>query len=401
MTATEPVKDIELGAAPMHRDRTDGWRYVSQSGDILRDSDGTVLLTSLEAVRFAQRNPALFSSAKAFDLLGSPFQLIPLAVDPPEHRRYRAVLDRNLAPKVLDALEDELRAQARELIEGFAGQGHCDVQADLGRLYPTAVVLTLFGLPLSERDWWVEHAETVLENASREKQEQPAEEVLIAAMELIARLQEQIAEKRAHPGDDILSRLLAISGDEAWTDAEVLGASMVFIFGGLDTVTAMIGFIMLHLARDPALRRQVVADPSLIPPLIEEVLRLEAPAPIVPRVTTEDVEVCGRSIPAGTRVALCLATANREEGTHPNPDGIDLEAALNGHHHLSFGGGIHRCLGSHLARRELKLMIEEFHKLIPEYSLAEGADPQVVWPSQTVHLDAVPLVFPVRTRPAP
>lgn len=400
MTATEPV-EIELGSAPMHRDRTAGWRYVSDAGDILRDADGTLLFTSLEAVRYAQKNPGLFSSAKAFDLLGSPFQLIPLAVDPPDHRRYRAVLDRNLAPKVLDTLEDELRAQARRLIKTFADRGHCDVHADLGRLYPTEVVLTLFGLPVEQRDWWVERAETVLENASRENMEQPSEAVVIAAMDLVAALQRQIEAKRADPGDDILSRLLAISGDEAWTDAEVLGTSMVFIFGGLDTVTAMIGFVMLHLARNPDLRRRVVADPSLIPPLIEEVLRLEAPAPIVPRVTTDDVEICGRTIPSGTRVALCLATANREEGTHPRPDDIDLEAALNGHHHLSFGGGIHRCLGSHLARRELRLMLEEFHKLIPEYELAEGADPTVVWPSQTVHLDAVPLVFPGRKHPAP
>ena len=113
--------------APMQRDRTAGWRFVREAGDVFQDVDGTWYLTSLEAVRFAHRSPDIFSSARAFDELGSPVPLIPLAIDPPDHVRYRGVLDQMLAPHVVNALEDDLRAQIRDLIAAFSRRGRCDV----------------------------------------------------------------------------------------------------------------------------------------------------------------------------------------------------------------------------------------------------------------------------------
>jgi cytochrome P450 len=110
-------------------------------------------------------------------------------------------------------------------------------------------------------------------------------------------------------------------------------------------------------------------------------------------VTTQDVEVCGTTIPAGSTVMVCIATANRDPARFDDPDEIDLDRSDFAH--LSFGGGIHRCLGSHLARRELRLVVEEFHRLIPEYEIAPGFEPQVAWPSGTLHLTSLPLVFPV------
>jgi cytochrome P450 len=118
----------------MLRDRTAGWRFVRDAGDAFRAVDGTWYLTSLEAVRFAHRNPDIFSSARAFDELGSPVPLIPLAIDPPDHVRYRRVLDQMLAPRVVNALEDGLRVQIRDLIAAFSGQGSCDVVNDIARL---------------------------------------------------------------------------------------------------------------------------------------------------------------------------------------------------------------------------------------------------------------------------
>jgi cytochrome P450 len=197
--------------------------------------------------------------------------------------------------------------------------------------------------------------------------------------------------KRQSPGDDMLSRVLALSGDDAWNDEEVLGLCFLLTLAGLDTVTAEIGFLLLHLATDGDLRRRVVADPALITPLVEEVVRLEPPAPIQPRITTTDVEVAGVRIPAGKLVNLVVAAANRDPARFASPDRIDLSSSDRGH--FGFGGGIHRCLGSHLARRELRLAIEEFHKRVPDYELAPGADPVVVWPSGTLHLVDLHLVF--------
>jgi cytochrome P450 len=249
-------------------------------------------------------------------------------------------------------------------------------------------------MPLEDRDRFIGWVDTINEKVDRDPTAPPPPELLEAAGALFGYLQNYVDEKRAHPGDDMLSSVLALDGDDAWSNEEILGLCFLFVLAGLDTVTASIGFILLQLAQNPQLRRDLVADPSLVTPMIEEILRLELPAPTTPRVTTADVEVCGTHIPAGSNVSLCLATANRDTSRFTVPNEIHLGQADHGH--LSFGGGIHRCLGSHLARRELRLVVEEWHKLIPEYDLAPGSEPSVVWPSGTLHLGSLPLVFPPR-----
>lgn len=393
---TMQQQEFRFDAAPMRTDRAAGWRYVREAGDVFTGSDGVWYLTSAESVRFAQQHPEIFSSARAFDGLGSPVPLIPIAVDPPEHVRYRKILDPMLAPKVINTMEASLRAQARALIEGFVGNGECDAVAELARLYPTQVFLTLFGMPVEDRDQFIYWAETIIEHSSRDSTAELAPEVAECATALFTYLQLCVDEKRANPGDDLLSRILVLEGDDAWTNDELLGMCFLFILAGLDTVTAMIGFVLLHLAREPELRARMVADPALVAPVIEEILRLEQPAPTTPRVTTEDVEVCGTLIPAGSQVTLVLGTANRDPERFAHPDSIDPAQADTGH--LAFGGGIHRCLGSHLARRELRIVVEEFHKLVPEYAVAPGAEPEIVFPSGTFHLKALPLVFDAPAR---
>jgi cytochrome P450 len=394
MTMTD--SGFRLEDAPMARDRTDGWRHVRAAGDVVRTADGIYLLTSTEAVQFAHRHPEIFSSARAFDSLASPVPLIPIAIDPPDHTRYRRILDPMLAPKVINGMEEELRRQARELILAFADRGHCDIVDDLARLYPTQVFLTLFGMPLADRDRFIHWAETIIENSNPNSQAEVAPEVIETAMELFGYLQKCVDEKRANPGEDMLSRVLSFTGDEAWSNEEVLGLCFLFILAGLDTVTAVIGFMFQHLTAQPDVRRRLVEQPDAVQPIVEEVIRLEPPAPLTPRVTTQDVDVCGTLIPAGSPVTLCLGTVNRDPQRFPHPDVLDPDHGDSGHR--GFGGGIHRCLGSHLARRELRIIAEEFHKLIPDYELAPGADPHIVWPSGTFHLTSLPIVFPATGR---
>ncbi|MHB8466267.1 MAG: cytochrome P450 [Acidimicrobiales bacterium] len=372
----------------MARDRAAGWAYVRAAGAVFEADDGWYL-TSAEAVQYAQRHPEVFSSARAFDSLGSPLPLIPIAMDPPQHVRYRRVLDPMLAPRVINAMEDELRRHLVVLVDALVERGSCDAIADLARLYPSQVFLTLFGLPLDDRDQFIEWAEFIIEHSTGGSE--PDEKVLETAGALFGYLQQFIEAKRQTPGDDMLSRILSLTGDDAWTDEEILGLAFLFTLAGLDTVTAEIGFLLFHLATDRGLRRRVVGEPPLNAPLIEEIVRLEPPAPIQPRVTTTAVEVAGVTIPAGAPVNLVVAAANRDPGRFVNPDVIDLDASDRAH--FGFGGGIHRCLGSHLARRELSLVLEEFHRRVPDYELAPGADPAVVWPSGTLHLVDLPLVF--------
>jgi cytochrome P450 len=378
----------------MARDRTAGWAYFREAGPVFEAGDAWYL-TSAEAVQYAQQHPELFSSARAFDVLGSPLPLIPIAMDPPDHVRFRRVLDPMLAPRVINLMEDELRRQVGVLIDAFADRGECDVVADLARLYPTQVFLTLFGMPLEDRDQFIDWAEFIIEHTGPASAE-PNHMVLEVAGALFGYLQQLVDTKRRAPGDDMLSRLLALSGEDAWTDEEILGLSFLFTLAGLDTVTAEIGFLLLNLAKDADLRRRVVADPTLIGPLVEEVVRLEPPAPIQPRITTTEVEVANVRIPAGKLVNVVVGAANRDPARFASPNTIDIDTSDRGH--FGFGGGIHRCLGSHLARRELRLVLEELHTRLPDYELAPGADPVVVWPSGTLHLVDLPLVFTPRNR---
>jgi cytochrome P450 len=376
---------------PVRRDRTEGCRHVRSFGDVFQAEDGTWVLTSADAVQFAHRHPEIFSSEAAFGSNGCPVPLIPVAIDPPEHLRYRRILDPMLAPRVVNAREPELRAQIRDLVLAFAGRGKCDVVTDIARLYPTQVFLTVMGLPVEDRDQLIGWIEFMIEHTTTGTQE-PNPQVVEVTMELFGYLQRYIDLKRKSPGDDVLSQVLSLEGEAAWTDAEVVGMCFLFCLGGLDTVASAIGSLMLQLAQDPDLRRRLIVDRTLVGPVIEEVLRLEPPSPHQPRVTTQEVEIGGVTVPAGSPVMLFAATANRDPAKFENPDQLVIDRDRTGHD--SFGGGIHRCLGSHLARRELRLVVEEFHNLIPDYAVAPGFEAEIVFPSATWHLASLPLVFP-------
>ncbi|WP_319453535.1 MULTISPECIES: cytochrome P450 [unclassified Mycobacterium] len=376
--------------APVAENRTAAMKYLRDPGEVYRAGD-MWYITSFEGVRYAQTHPEVFSSAKAFDAISATITMIPLAIDPPAHRHYRRMLDPLFGPKRIDRIESSLRAQVRTHIDEFADTGTCDVVADLAVKFPTQAILTLLGLPLEDLPRFLDWIAGMIRVESVNMlANEPSERQLASSLALFEYLQKHVALKRATPADDMLSDILAMSGDDAWSEPEILGMCFLMVLAGLDTVTGAIGFCMLELAQNTALRQRLLDDPGLISPFVEEMLRLDGPVPMVPRVTTRDVEVAGTLIPAGSHVALLLGTANREGPHSADLHTIDLAARAT---HLGFGGGIHRCLGSHLARRELRLTIEEFHARIPDYTLA--GTPSVRWPSSTIHLTSLPLQFPV------
>jgi cytochrome P450 len=388
------MSSFRLQDIPMARDRTEGFCFVTGAGEVFQAADGSWMLTTAEAVHFALRHPEVFSSAEATQAgSGIPMPFVPVAIDPPAHVKYRRILDPLFAPRVVNAMEDGLRAQVRDLISAFVDKGECDIVADIARLYPTQVFLTFFGMRLADRDQLIDWVEFIIDHSSGLGTTQAGPEVVETSTALLRYLQGYIEEKRKQPGQDVLSSILSLQGDEAWSNEELLGFTFIFTLAGLDTVAAAIGFMMRRLALNPQLRQALVDDTTLVGPVIEEVLRLEPPAPMITRVTTEDVEVSGVHIPAKSPVLLWLGTANREPTRYQHPDEFDLTQADLGH--VTFGGGVHRCLGSHLARRELRLVVEEFHKLIPEYEIPPGCDPEVKWPAGTIRLASLPLVFPV------
>jgi cytochrome P450 len=386
---------ISVGDLPIAEDRDAAWRMIRARGRVV-DLGGEFALTDLDTVETAFRQPTVFSSKKAFDVLASPLPLVPIAFDPPEQTRYRRILQPFFSPRAIRPLEGDLRRQLSAIIEPLAARGECDFVAEVAGIFPVQAFLTLFGFPLDMRDRLIEWKDAVLgltdASGNTALDGAAAEAAMGKAGELFLYLSDLVARRRGVAGDDVLSQLLCLDGEAALTDEEAIGLCFLFVLAGLDTVTGSLGFGMDRLARNPVQRREIVDDPSLIPAAVEELVRLDPPAPFVPRVTTEETELGGRTLPADTRVFGYLAAANRDENRHPDPYAVNFHRGDNAH--ASFGLGVHRCLGSHLARMEMRLVYEEWHKRIPDYAVAPGAVSRVRWPQGTLGLEALPLVFP-------
>lgn len=380
---TLDAPELSFASLPMAANRGVGWNAVRDAGRVVY-IDGWYYLSHREDVLAALRNPELFSSKKAFDVLGSPLPLVPISFDPPEHTRFRKILQPFFSPKTLNEMLPSLQKQALDIIDDVVTKGECEVVADIAIPYPSQVFLTLFGLPLEDRDRLIAWKDSVIALADSPTLEGHD---LTPAMELLAYLTEAVNERRANPGPDILSQVL--TGDDALDDAEVMGLSFLFVLAGLDTVTAAMSMALLELARNPELRTTLRDNPDQMSVFVEEIVRLEPPAPMLPRVTTTEVTIGDFTLPADARVRLCVAAINRDDSDAISTNDVVMDGKV--HRHWGFGGGPHRCLGSHLARMELTLVLDEWLKRIPEFSVEQGYEPHIIFPAQTFALERLPL----------
>src|ERR1700758_1452374 len=313
-----------LETLPFAHDRDAAWHMLLASGKVAVSDAGVYFLSGADVVEEAATHPELFSSQGAFDLVGSPFPMVPIAFDPPEHTRFRRILDKFFGPRHMAERAPELRRQVGELIDQIVASGDsCEVMSALAVPFPSQVFLTLFGLPLDDRDLLIGWKDAVLAFSAAEGLE-PSPETVARGAELVTYLTGHLADRRGSDGDDLLSQLLSDSHAEALTEEEIIGLCFLFLIAGLDTVTAATGFALYELARNPALRASVIDD-------------------------EEEADVIHH-------------TRNN---------------------HFTFGRGPHRCLGSHLARLELRLIIEEWNRRIPEYSVLR--EPTLGWPCGTLH----------------
>ena len=377
------LPEVRYADLPMAHDRGLGWTALRELGPVVQ-GEGWYYLTRREDVLAALRDPEVFSSRRTYDDMISPVPLVPLAFDPPEHTRYRRLLQPFFNPQALSAVLPSLQAQAIDIVEQIASQPKCEVMADLATPYPSQVFLTLFGLPLEDRRKLIAWKDAVI---AISLDTEVAQEDLAPAVEMFAYLTEVVKNQRLHPRAGMLSELL--HSGEPLTDDEAVGLSLVFVLAGLDTVTSAIGAAMLTLATQPEMQSTLRGNPDQVPAFVEEILRLEPPAPVVGRVTTRPTTVAGVTLPAGAQVRLCLGAINRDGSDAQSGDDIALDGKL--HKHWGFGGGPHRCLGSHLARMELNLVITEWLSRITAFELAPGFVPEITWPSATCTLPTLPI----------
>lgn len=371
---------LEFAKLPMSVDRGLGWKTLRDAGPVVF-MNGHYYLTRREDVLAALRNTKVFSST-VLQPPGNPLPVLPLAFDPPQHTRYRKILQPYFSPHALSKSRPALQRHARDMIAALAGRGECEVMADLARLYPFQVFLDLYGLPLEDRDRLIDWKDSVISDKPFLTQADMAK-----GQQLLQYLVDAIAQRRQNPGSDMLSQVM--TGDGDFSDIELLGMSHLLILAGLDTVTAAIGFSLFELARRPQLRAQLRDNPKQIRVFIEEIVRLEPSAPVAPRITTEFVEVGGMTLPPGTSVRLCMAAVNRDDSDSMSTNELNMDGKV--HRHWGFGGGPHRCLGSHLARIELTVIVEEWLAQIPDFELPADYSPVINYPSHSFALKELPL----------
>ncbi|MFC4944263.1 cytochrome P450 [Pseudonocardia sp. GCM10023141] len=332
-------------------------------------SGGFWVLTNAQAMRDAFQDPASFSNRNiGLGYSGYPDLLIPEQLDPPDHRKYRGLLAPWFTPGVAKRLADEIRPLCADLIDGMVAAGQGDViDLFVGR-FPQAVFLTkVLHLPLDDLDTFMRWEHAMLRHP-----QVPADAVA-AGQELRAYLGRAIEERVVDPIDgDLLSGLVhgEVDGRPVTRD-EVLNIGFLLFLAGLDTVTTALSFALLFLAQNPEHRRQLVENPALVPGAVEELLRYHSFVNAV-RTATHDFEFHGIPLREGDRVLSSATLAGRDPAEFPDPDTVDFGRISN--RHMAFGAGPHRCLGSHLARIEMVIAIEEFHKRIPDYELLPGAE---------------------------
>lgn len=402
MTATDAPRD--QGACPYPVEEFDNFgcgpalSHV-EAIDRLRDRhpfmrstflNGYWVLADGELIREALQRPDVFSSTVVTPLESDPpYRWIPEMLDPPEHTAWRQLLAPHFAPKVMERLEGKVQQRCVELIDGFAGRGHCDFLRDFAWRYPTTIFMELMGLPLDGLDQFLAWEHDILHlGADQDPDHAKAFHAMLAVMGYFAEL---VEEKRAHPGDDLLTTSLAweIDGKPISIDDRLSWCLLMFM-AGLDTVSIQLGYAFWYLAGHADDRARVVADPSVIPAAIEELLRyfaFVAPA----RKVMRDVEFHGCPMKAGDMVLVPLSGATRDPKQVDDAASFRLDREPN--NHIAFGLGPHRCLGSHLARRELRVALEEWHARIPDYRLTDGVE--VVEHGGMYGLDALELSWDV------
>lgn len=324
--------------------------------------EGHWVVSSLTLVNQVLNDHAGFSTSEGtIPRPSQPLPMIPLTLDPPAHQPYRAALTRFFGARYIKDMEPQVRVLAIDLIEAVAARGACEFLGEVGAALPVTVFMRMMGLPL-ERE--AEFRQLVVEYFGPVSDERRI--ALYGIMQ--AELTKLIVARRLAPRDDLISRLAHENvGGRPLSLAELQSMSMLLFVAGLDTVANAATFAFYYLAQDADLQRRLAADPALLPTFIEETMRVHGVINI-PRLVTRDAEVGGVRLKAGDMVLCMLSIAGRDA-----EDGIDLDRT--NHAHVGFGAGPHVCAGQHLARLELRILLEEWLGRIPTFGLEPGFRP--------------------------
>ena len=336
---------------------------------------GFWVLSKHADVRSVSKNPALFSSAAGGTNINTPapeflerIRALMLNMDPPQHRRFRNIVNKAFTPRMVQALVPAVKKMATKIVDGVAEKGECDFVEDVAALLPMEVICEMIGVPESDRKRIYDISNIMIGfddpelGASDDERMKASAEMFMYASQLGERARNQ-------PGDDLATALVQAEVDgERLNELEFNSFILLLCVAGNETTRTVTTNGMLSLIEHPDQRQLVVDDPSLLPSAVEEILRFNPAVHYFRRTAQQDCEIRGQKIREGDKVTLWYTSANRDEDVFDHADTFDVRRSPNDH--LAFGVGEHFCLGANLARMELLAIFEELLARIPNMELA-------------------------------
>jgi cytochrome P450 len=364
--------DIEIDTNPYGV-----WQRLRDEAPLYRnDRYDFWALSRFADVESASTTPKVFSSAHGTvleimtaDDMGAGQMMI--FMDPPDHTRLRSLVSRAFTPRRMAVLEGRIREICAELLDPFVGAGEFDYVQDFGAILPSMVISSLLGVPSSDRArvhhlidtmFYLEPGVGMINDVS-----------FTARIELFEYIGGQLDERKANPRDDMLTDLVTAEIAEPdgsvrhLTPQEACEFALLLVSAGTETVARLLGWGAVLLDEHPDQRAELAADSSLLTNAVEELLRFEAPSPVQGRWTTQPIELHGQVVPADSKVLLLTGSAGRDDRKYPDADRFDIHRSFD--HHVSFGYGIHFCLGAALARMEGRIGLEESLARFPEWAV--------------------------------
>jgi cytochrome P450 len=340
---------------------------------------GCYLPTTYEAVKQISYDTEHFSSRRIIVRTirpEPPAASPPITSDPPQHKPAKQLLLPPFTPDAMKKLEPKVRLICNELIDGFINEKGCDVAAHYTKHIPVRAIAHMLGIPEKDGDLFIKWIHEILELGIS------SEEILMRAVhEMAAYFAGHIEHRKKHPTDDLISTLMNARDKDGQplSDAHVQGSLRLLLIAGIDTTWSAIGSSLWHLAKTPADRERLLAEPELLPTAIEEFLRAYSPVTMA-REVMKETTISGCPIKPGNMVLLSFPAANRDPAMFPDADKVIIDRKEN--RHAAFGLGIHRCIGSNLARMEMTVAIEEWLKRVPDFRLDPAGE--VTWSEGTV-----------------
>jgi cytochrome P450 len=311
----------------------------------------------MDHVHFSAERPGMIA-----DMLGVNLRLNPIEIDPPAHHGFRVILQPFFTPNAVNGLDASVRQACGRLNDRFADKGGCEFIEDFAAPFPSYVFLDLMGMPHDKLQDFLEWENTLMRGVD------PMARVA-AARSIYRYLEEFLEQQREQPGNDLIKAILAGKFEgRPLSHLEMMGMLYVLYVGGLDTVYSTLGWVMRHLATHPELQDRLRDDPGLLPSAVEEFSRA-FPVAVTHRLVTQDYVFHGVALRKGDEIHLPTPLAGRDRNIYADPHVIDIERKPR---HITFGTGAHLCLGIHLAKREIRIVVEEFLKRFRNIRIRDG-----------------------------